>query len=118
MKTTNILILFFTLLSLTIFSCGDDPDDGVQLNSQCADAAEQLIDFASNYTTALTAWSGDPTDSVKCEAFKIAGQEYVDELEDYIDDCRQYILESAGNLSDIESSIESTRKSINDIGCS
>ena len=79
MKIFQTLIIGICIMSIPFFSsCGDnDPDP--------CDYVEETQDELQAVNDASTAWSADPTNVAKCNAFKVAYQEYLDALEDEVD---------------------------------
>lgn len=110
MKYNYLITLLFLSLSLGVLftACGsDDAED-------CATWTLSVQDELDAVTSAVTAYSADPTNTALCEA-------YVDSLNDYINALDNSTVEScaraAGEVAEWQASIDDSRASIAGIMC-
>ena len=88
-------------------SCKKDDPDPVSCNY-----VTELQDEINTLNAAATAWSSDPTNTTKCQAYKNAAQAYLDELNDHVE-CATL----AGQEAEIQASINSAQASVDAIQC-
>ena len=108
MNTIQKLLVGLMFAVIVIGSgCKDDDDDPVG----CANWAEEVTAEANAFTNAGNAWALDPTPA-KCQAYKDAGQNYVDELNAHVD-CATL----SGHQAELQAVIDSIQTSVNNIQC-
>jgi hypothetical protein len=77
---SKLLACFMLGLVVITYSCKKDDDDPVGCNY-----ATEVQDEVNALTAASNAFSADPTNVAKCQAFKAAYQDYLDALESNIE---------------------------------
>ena len=87
--------------------CKKDDDDPVG----CSNWATEVSAEANAFSNAGNAWALDPTPA-KCQAYKDAGQTYVNALNAHVD-CATL----SGNQAELQAAINSLQDSINAIQC-
>ncbi len=106
-KYTTTLAL---LLMGTIFlspGCKKDDNDPVGCNY-----AVETQDELNALNQAAAAYSSDPTNSTKCQAFKDAYQAYLNDLENHVE-CAAL----SGQQAELQSAIDQAQAALNDIQC-
>ena len=101
-------LLFCLMLGFVVISNGCKKDDDPV---GCNYAAE-VQDEADALTAAATAYSNDPTNTAKCQAYKNAFQDYLNALEDHVD-CAAI----NGQQAELQSAIDQAQASVNAIQC-
>ena len=98
--------LLFGLVFLT-YSCNDDDDDPVGCNyaTETQDELQAVVD-------ATNAFSADPTNPAKCQAYKNAWQNYLNELEDHVD-CAAL----SGQQAELQADIDEAQDAVDAIQC-
>ena len=105
MKNFQKLIVGICIMSIPFFSaCGND--DPVSCNY-----AEEVQDELQAVTDAATAYGNDPTNPAKCNAYKVAFQDYLNALEDH-DNCVR-----AEDQAAYDQAIDDAQASINALQC-
>lgn len=102
-------LLAYLLLGALVFtySCNDDDDDPSGCNWET-----EVQDELNALTTAGNAWAADPTNSAKCQAYKDAAQDYLDELEAHVS-CATL----AGDEAELQAQIDQAQIDVNNIQC-
>jgi len=88
------------------YGCNDDDDP-----SDC-NWASDVQDEADALTAAANAYGNDPSNSVLCQDYKDAFNDYLDALEDNTD-CAAL----SGQEDELEAAIDQTRDSLNALQC-
>jgi len=103
------LFIFFCLsfvFSMMITSCGGGSD--------CTSTylSEEIQDEVNDFTQAANEWALDPQNSDKCNAYKDAGNDYLDALRD-LKDCYFEL----GQEAEYNASINNAQASLNALEC-
>ena len=93
---------------LFLASCGSSSKD----NCSSVGLSQTFQDELNQVTESATAFSNDPTNSVKCEAFKDAYNNYIDALEGW-EDCAIALSQE----TEWRASLDEARTAINEIEC-
>jgi hypothetical protein len=108
MNTIQKLLAGFMLAVLVIgYGCKDDDDDPVGCNW-----ASEVQDEANALTDAATAYANDPNNSVLCQNYKDAFNDYLDALEDH-KECAAL----SGQQDELQDAIDQSRDSLNALQC-
>lgn len=109
MKHLKLISIISMMFGIFFASCGSDP-----LSPTCnSDEFNQQVTAAGmRLETALNTFIADPENSEKCAAFRSAGLDYIDELEDLLD-CARTLNRDA----EIQQAINAYRMSYEDIEC-
>ena len=89
------------------YSCKKDDDDPVGCNY-----ATEVQDEVNALTVASEAFSADPTNVAKCQAFKAAYQDYLDALESNIE-CATL----SGQQAELQAAINQTQAALDAFQC-
>ena len=100
-------LLACLMLGLIVIGYGCKKDDPVGCNW-----ATEVANDADAWIAAATAYSQDPTNTVKCQAYKDAYQNYLNSLEDHID-CATL----SGQQAELQSAIDAAQADLNTIQC-
>ena len=105
MKIFQTLIVGICIMSIPFFSsCGDDDPDPCDYALETQDELNDVVD-------AQEAWIADPTNTAKCNAYKAAWTEYLDDLENHAD-CVRDVDQAA-----YDQAIDDAQASINQLQC-
>ncbi len=102
-------LLACLLFGLMIIGYGCKKDDNDPVG--CSNWANEVSAEATAFNNALEAYTLDPTPA-KCQAFKAAGQDYLDALESRVE-CATL----SGTGAELQSYIDSSRATIDAIQC-
>jgi len=98
---TKLLACLLLGLLVTTYSCKDDDDpSGCNYVTETQDTYDAVI-------AAGTAWAADQTPA-KCQAYKDAYQDYLDDLEDHID-CAAL----SGQQAELQAAIDAAQADLN-----
>jgi multidrug efflux pump subunit AcrA (membrane-fusion protein) len=102
-------LLACLLLGIVVltYSCKKDDDDPVGCNY-----ATEVQDEVNALTEAATAYSSDPTNLAKCQAYKTAYQNYLNALEDHVD-CAAL----SGQQAELQSAIDQAQAQLDAFQC-
>ena len=92
---------------IVTYSCKNDDNDPVGCN--------YVLETQEEYdalNAALAAYSADPTNSAKCQAFKNAYQAYLNDLEAHVE-CAAL----SGQQAQLQAEIDQAQAAVNDIQC-
>lgn len=104
----SILSAVLIMASLLCFSCKDDDDDPVNCNNWAVEIQAE----ADAVTDAAIAWSNDPTNSTKCNAYKNALHAYADALAD-AEGCANQV----GQHAEWQAAIDATNAAADNLQC-
>ena len=109
MNTFNKLLVCILMGGLFLASpaCKDDDDDPVGCNylSEVQDELDAVI-------AAANAYGADPTNPTKCQAYKNAYSDYLNELEKYVE-----CAATAGQEDELQQAINEAQTEVNNIQC-
>jgi|GEM_PF-1337210 len=102
-------LLVCLLFGMVVFSigCKKDDDDPVGCNY-----ATEVQNEVTALSEAATAYGNDPTNPAKCQAWKVAYQNYLNALEDNVE-CAAL----NGQQAELQSAIDQAQLALNDIQC-
>jgi hypothetical protein len=98
--------LLFGLVFFT-YSCNDDDDDPVGCNyaTETQDELQAVLNAANEYSL-------DPTNTAKCQAYKDAYQNYLNELEDHVE-CATV----SGQQQELQNAINEAQAELDNFQC-
>lgn len=96
------------LFGIVVFNFGCKKDDDPVGCNYAAEVQNEV----NALSTAATEYSNDPTNPVKCQAWKDAYQNYLNALEDHVD-CATL----SGQQAELQSAIDQAQASLNAIQC-
>jgi hypothetical protein len=102
----NLFAVLALVASIGFVGCKDD--DPVS----CSDWAQQLQDELNAYSQALNEWSADPTNDAKCNAYRDALQDYLDEAEG-LEECAS----NAGQGTQYQQAIDAAQDALDNFQC-
>lgn len=103
----SILSAVLIMASLLCFSCKDD--DGP---AGCTDWATEVQAEVEAVTSTGTAWSNDPSNTAKCQAYKNALQAYVNALAD-----AEGCANAGGTHAEWQAAIDAGQASVDALQC-
>jgi hypothetical protein len=108
MNSFQKLLACLMVVAITFsYSCNNDDDDPVGCNW-----AAEVQDEVNALNAAAEAWGADPTNAVKCQAYKDAAQAYLDDLEAHVE-CATL----SGDEQELQDAIDASQASVDAIQC-
>lgn len=104
--TTALALLLLGMVFLNP-GCKKDDNDPVGCNY-----ALETQDELNAVNEAATAYANDPTNAVKCQAFKDAYQAYLNDLENHVE-CAAL----SGQQAELQTAIDQAQAALNDLQC-
>ncbi len=98
------------MLGLMVIGYGCKKDDNDPVG--CSNWANEVSAEANAFINAESAYYADPTNAAKCQAYKNAGQAYVNALNAHVD-CATF----SGQQAEVQAAINSLQVEINAIQC-
>lgn len=107
MNTIKKLLFGALIFSMPILNACNDDDDPVGCNY-----VTETQDELDAYNTALNAWTADPTNTQKCNAFKTAATNYLNALDDH-----RNCATTPAQEQELQDAIDASQASINQLQC-
>ena len=102
-------VLACLLLGITVLNNGCKKDDNDPVGCNYAVETQEELNALNQ---AAAAYSADPTNSTKCQAFKDAYQAYLNDLENHVE-CAAL----SGQQAELQTAIDQAQAALNDIQC-